>query len=335
MFKHLESIARKHAGESKPAWLLDDDGSIEVISLEELTKKDQKERIYGRTILLPPSVGGLRGGLLNGESGPTEGEKYDVSNEWLDENGNKRRDRCWDDEDDPPRMRLIRSKIDTKPNADEMEDTGEVESKRFWRWFVKPRSADDDGSRTSINAVSCDIHTSDVRDNAERIVRGLPLPDELRKNIVLAAKWHDLGKRRIVWQRSIGNPNPKVCLAKPGKRLEPVDFGTDYRHEFGSLLDVAKDPEFQQLHNDHKDLVLHLIAAHHGRGRPHFEADEAFDPSHPKANADAIASEVPRRFARLQRKYGRWGLAYLESLLRAADYAASANPSPETMENES
>ncbi len=40
-----------------------------------------------------------------------------------------------------------------------------------------------------------------------------------------------------------------------------------------------------------------------------------------------IASEVPRRFARLQRKYGRWGLAYLESLLRAADYAASAAPS--------
>ena len=29
----------------------------------------------------------------------------------------------------------------------------------------------------------------------------------------------------------------------------------------------------------------------------------------------------------LQRKYGRWGLAYLESLLRAADWAASAEPS--------
>ena len=40
-----------------------------------------------------------------------------------------------------------------------------------------------------------------------------------------------------------------------------------------------------------------------------------------------IASEIPRRFARLQREYGRWGLAYLESLLRAADYAASASPS--------
>jgi len=42
-----------------------------------------------------------------------------------------------------------------------------------------------------------------------------------------------------------------------------------------------------------------------------------------------LAAEVPQRFPRLQRKYGRWGLAYLESLLRAADYAASANPSKE------
>jgi CRISPR-associated endonuclease/helicase Cas3 len=31
----------------------------------------------------------------------------------------------------------------------------------------------------------------------------------------------------------------------------------------------------------------------------------------------------------LQQKYGRWGLAYLESLLRAADWSASANPSSE------
>ena len=51
------------------------------------------------------------------------------------------------------------------------------------------------------------------------------------------------------------------------------------------------------------------------------------DPEPKGRNVDDIAAEVPRRFARLQRKFGRWGLAYLESLLRAADYAASANPS--------
>jgi CRISPR-associated endonuclease/helicase Cas3 len=47
----------------------------------------------------------------------------------------------------------------------------------------------------------------------------------------------------------------------------------------------------------------------------------------------AIAAEVPRRFARLQRRFGRWGLAFVESLLRAADYAASARPS-RTLEDE-
>ena len=83
-----------------------------------------------------------------------------------------------------------------------------------------------------------------------------------------------------------------------------------------------------------KDLVLHLIAAHHGRGRPHFTSDEAFDPDAQSTVLDAFAIEVPRRFARLQRTYGRWGLAYLESLLRAADWAASAAPSAYAAESE-
>ena len=43
----------------------------------------------------------------------------------------------------------------------------------------------------------------------------------------------------------------------------------------------------------------------------------------PQDVADEVAREVPRRFARLQRRYGRWGLAWLESLVRAADALAS------------
>jgi CRISPR-associated endonuclease/helicase Cas3 len=73
--------------------------------------------------------------------------------------------------------------------------------------------------------------------------------------------------------------------------------------------------------------VHHLIATHHGRARPHFPPDEAFDPESPKHLWNDESQAVPQRFARLQRKYGRWGLAYLESLLRAADWAASAKPS--------
>jgi CRISPR-associated endonuclease/helicase Cas3 len=108
--------------------------------------------------------------------------------------------------------------------------------------------------------------------------------------------------------------------------MKPIE-STDFRHEFGSLLDVLDKPEFKELNDHQKDLVLHLIAAHHGYGRPHFPSDIAYDPEPKGKDIVRIASDIPRRFARLQRKYGRWGLAYLESLLRAADYAASARPS--------
>jgi CRISPR-associated endonuclease/helicase Cas3 len=96
-----------------------------------------------------------------------------------------------------------------------------------------------------------------------------------------------------------------------------------YRHEFGSLLDLSSDPELSALSEDVRDLTLHLIAAHHGRARPHFPTEEAFDSERPETEAAALAQEVPRRYARLQRRYGRWGLAYLESLVRAADALAS------------
>jgi CRISPR-associated endonuclease/helicase Cas3 len=158
-----------------------------------------------------------------------------------------------------------------------------------------------------------------------RIASALRLPDELQHAIKLAAKFHDLGKRRIVWQRSIGNPKPTDWHAKSGKGWKPREI-TDYRHEFGSLFDLETEAEFLAITDEHlKNLIRHLIAVHHGFGRPHFPTDRAFDPDH--GNTDAITAEVPRRFAQLQRQYGRWGLAYLESLLRAADYAASAKPS--------
>jgi len=95
----------------------------------------------------------------------------------------------------------------------------------------------------------------------------------------------------------------------------------DARNEFQA------GAEFRELSQDLKELVLHLVAAHHGRGRPYFPAEEAYDPEATEKDISIAAAQVPQRFARLQRKYGRWGLAYLESLLRAADYAASANPS--------
>ena len=94
---------------------------------------------------------------------------------------------------------------------------------------------------------------------------------------------------------------------------------SSYRHELGSVADVSTISAFTALDSDAQDVTLHLIAAHHGRARPHFSENEAFDPERPLSDADTLTLETPRRFARLQRCFGRWGLAYLESILRAAD----------------
>src|SRR5262249_14009327 len=166
----------------------------------------------------------------------------------------------------------------------------------------------------------------------KHLVAKLSLPEELKHAVTLAAEWHDLGKRRHLFQRILGNMNSAVPLAKAGEKIQSISLPEAYRHEFGSLIDVLDKDELysakiQRLTGESREVVLTLIAAHHGRGRPHFERGEAFDAEPKGQNAEELAAQVPQRFAQLQRKYGRWGLAYLESLLRAADYAASAKPS--------
>src|SRR5262249_45500109 len=87
--------------------------------------------------------------------------------------------------------------------------------------------------------------------------------------------------------------------------------------------DVCGDPAFAADFGAQdewaRELTLHLIAAHHGRARPHFPELEAYDPERPAIASATVAADTPSRFAWLQRQYGRWGLAYIESLLRAAD----------------
>jgi CRISPR-associated endonuclease/helicase Cas3 len=323
VFKHLGTIAGRNP--HLVAWLVDEEGTVQVFTLDELADKDKKDRLNNQTVLLAPQAGGLRDGLLAGDA--TETTKLDVADEWYADEAKQvhRRLRLWDDDPPPGKMRLVRPAIDTKTDADDAE---EPVGKRYWQWYELP-TGDGEGSKAAAtdDGITWDHHTRDVVKNAKRIGAAL-FEDrpELRAALDAAAQWHDLGKMRAVWQRSIGNPNPKDYFAKSAKGWK-LREATDYRHEFGSLIDAAKDAGFTALKDEWKEFVLHLIAAHHGRGRPHFPADEAFDPERSHADAERVARETPRRFATLQRRYGRWGLAYLESLLRAADYAASASPS--------
>jgi CRISPR-associated endonuclease/helicase Cas3 len=319
VFEHLKHIAAR--APNLPVWVVARGDEPQVLALAELAAGDTKT-LQHATVILPPAAGGLaKTGLLDASlawGDDTEHPPYDVADAWANTHEAPRR-RLWSDANRPIGMRLVR-RIDLPAEAD-AEDDDEPEM-RSWFWYVQPRSADDDGSRVARRAQELDIHLKCTGEFANRLVDKLGLDPELGRAVVLAARWHDLGKNRRIWQRSIGNPNPENVLAKSGPSMRPLDI-TRYRHEFGSLLDVADEEEFAKLNSETKELVLHLIAAHHGRARPHFPAEEAFDPEPRRRDVQAVAAGVPQRFARLQTRYGRWGLAWLESLVRAADAMAS------------
>jgi len=302
-------------------WLMSNSGSIEPTTLGALLDSG-KESIYYKTVLLPPKAGGLDQGMLS----PTSKVAEDISGHWYDDKGRQRRTRVWDTDPEwhitTKGMRLIRQiKFQEGDEGDESETSS-------WLWFERPANAENEGSQFAREPVAWQDHTDDVFNTASRITEALEqqLPKDIRKALQLAAKFHDLGKKRELWQLSIGNPDPQNWLAKSGRKMKPIGL-THYRHEFGSLLDIEKESEFQKQTDEMKDLILHVIAAHHGWARPHFEPRGYDPPPTTSADNDRTAIAVLQRFGRLQQRYGRWGLAYLESILRAADYTASAYPS--------
>ena len=315
----LNSLKKLDVDGSISIWLTDDDSRVEVMSLRDIISLD-KNYLEGKTVLLPPKAGGLeKGSFIASAKFDAANDNYDVADERVEIDGRQLRMRVWDNEAPPPGMTLV-DKLDILSLDQENED--ESEKRYRCRFVLRP-----EGSRNSIREVYLSDHVEDVVQFASAIVDRLFIQASLKRSIILAAKFHDLGKRRASFQRVLGNFDPlKPPLAKSGPGNLRNRLKEDYRHEFGSLNDVQSETEFTRLSEDEKDLVLHLIAVHHGFGRPHFP--NPYDPE--KNDVNRLASEVPIRFARLQQKYGRWGLAYIESLLRAADWAANAGPTVQT-----
>jgi CRISPR-associated endonuclease/helicase Cas3 len=313
--KEMKKLAARYpkANESPVGWIVSARDQVESIVLSELPQAD----LAGRMVILPESVGGMTPeGTLDGSSDYA----LDVADLWCDEQGNPLRYRTRDETDQRAGYRLIKQFVLEAEESDTEDHSDSEEPPPVWLWYVRPRQAEDaSGSWFATQEQELNLHLELAAEYAECLARKLDLPAMIHKAVVFAARHHDRGKVRAVWQRSIGNRDPQRILAKSQKGGRPEQY-SKYRHEFGSLMDVANEMDPT---DEAYDLALHLIAAHHGRARPHFPEGETFDPEGAEQRAREIAAETPRRFDRLQRQYGRWGLAYLESLLRAVDALAS------------
>ena len=83
------------------------------------------------------------------------------------------------------------------------------------------------------------------------------------------------------------------------------------------------------------DLLVHLVISHHGSGRPLVPPvpDQTADQVHAQIDDTAVTAPAdlsmidwsqPARFAQLNDRFGPWGLALLEAIVRRADHAVSA-----------
>jgi CRISPR-associated endonuclease/helicase Cas3 len=179
---------------------------------------------------------------------------------------------------------------------------------------------DRDRSSYALRPQTLRTHLQAVGAAATLLGERLGLPAALVEALHVAAAAHDRGKDREVWQWAFGNstgaePMAKLPAARGcGQRLR------GYRHELGSLLELRGDATVAA--KAEADVLLHLIAAHHGHARPGFAAN-AEDTSRSRDENAAAIQEAMLRFARLSQRFGWWTLAYLEALLKAADVQGS------------
>lgn len=199
----------------------------------------------------------------------------------------------------------------------EVSDDGEPR-----RWLVVHKWRHDaatEEDRSAGRPQLLDEHHTWTERCARDLARRLGLRDEYVETLAIAARLHDEGKRARRWQRAFNARGDGVYAKTRGPSSPALLDG--YRHEFGSLPYAEKDARLRALPEDLEDLALHLIAAHHGFARPVIGTKGCEDA--PPSALDERARQVALRFARLQKRWGPWGLAWWEALLRAADQQAS------------
>ncbi len=212
-----------------------------------------------------------------------------------------------------------------------------------------PATEDETAANASETPIGVDEHCHRVAqltsDFAERLEIG-GVEDDLR----LAAYLHDAGKADPrfqmmlsggdPWNRPDGPPLAKssISMSLPAA-WKQARLPKGWRHEALSVRMALEHPQFSTAHDP--VLVLWLIGSHHGCGRPFFDfedsttvrplpclglsnwqlADKSIGPQ--SLSFEFCGNDWAWLFNDLKRRYGIWGLAHLEAILRLADHRAS------------
>lgn len=275
-------------------------------------KEDFLRRATGRTLVVSSLLGGLNSdGML--------AEEFDGTPSTMDA------DETWE----PARPFRVREVIEASAGAEkEWKETyrfvvAQSEGGEPIRWLVVEERRGQAQSEVGRAVATAPQLLTDHRSWVEEILadwaRKLNLPEPYANVLKLAGRLHDEGKRARRWQRAFNAPRDEIYAKTRGPINQKLLDG--YRHELGSLLYMERDPELKTLPPDLQELALHIVAAHHGGARPLISIRSCEDA--PPSALEACAREVALRFARLQKRWGPWGLAWWEALLRAADRQAS------------
>lgn len=290
--------------------------------------KEQLEReLADATIVVDARLCGLSNGLLD-EKSEIEVPTADFSQEWQDIESEKdhwmvefRIEQLFSSEEDDEGLKV--------PDLDDQWKHIHTFETRFsksgrvisglavFKWH--DTTNDEDARSVLSHPQLLKDHSKQVLKCVRTIVHQLGLRDDEIEAFEKAAEFHDEGKNSELWQNAMNAPkdgNGPYAKTKGGGNLHLL---RGYRHEFGSLVDVRE----RDLPRTTRDLIMHLIASHHGYARP-IISSEGCDAAPPSA-LKPIAGEASLRFAQLQKHYGPWGLAWREALFRAADHMASRN----------
>lgn len=223
---------------------------------------------------------------------------------------------------------------------------------------IEPDADERDPDAKLSHYVHLRVHSDDAAEAMAGLIDalGAAVPRTHHALLVRAARWHDLGKAHFAFQEMLVEKFPAghpTRLGGPWAKSDRVHSGRSprkhFRHELASALAALEHGE--------PDLLCYLVAAHHGKVRTAIRSRPTERPVGSERLALGVVEgdELPAtdlgdgllvqattlrldvmdvgetegratwasRVATLLEQHGPFRLAYLESLVRAADWVAS------------